>query len=88
MNVRSAWRLRRADFKWSRARFDPFPDARIDRGCRRPRGSSRQRWRSVGGVKSMKMENELKAPRAGTIGHIHISAGDSVEQNEVSITLA
>ncbi len=36
----------------------------------------------------MKMENELKAPRAGTIGHIHISAGDRVEQNKVLLTLA
>jgi biotin carboxyl carrier protein len=39
-------------------------------------------------LESMKMENELKAPRDGTVHHINISAGDSVEQNKVLVTLA
>jgi biotin carboxyl carrier protein len=38
-------------------------------------------------LESMKMQNELKAPRDGTIGRIRVRAGDSVEQNQVLITL-
>ena len=38
-------------------------------------------------LESMKMENEIKAPRAGTIGHVHVGKGDRVEQNKVLLTL-
>jgi biotin carboxyl carrier protein len=38
-------------------------------------------------LESMKMQNELKAPRDGTIGRIRVRVGDSVEQNQVLITL-
>jgi acetyl/propionyl-CoA carboxylase alpha subunit len=38
-------------------------------------------------LESMKMQNELKAPRDGTIGRVRVRAGDSVEQNQVLITL-
>jgi biotin carboxyl carrier protein len=38
-------------------------------------------------LESMKMENEIKAPRAGTVGRVYISAGDRVEQNKVMITI-
>ncbi len=39
-------------------------------------------------LESMKMENEIKAPRAGTVAHVHIAKGDRVEQNKVLLTLA
>ena len=38
-------------------------------------------------LESMKMENELKAPRDGTIAHVHVAPGDSVEQNKALITI-
>jgi biotin carboxyl carrier protein len=39
-------------------------------------------------LESMKMENELKAPRAGTVHVVNVKAGDSVEQNKrlISVT--
>jgi pyruvate carboxylase subunit B len=39
-------------------------------------------------LESMKMENEIKAPRAGTITRVHVAKGDRVEQNKVLVTLA
>ena len=39
-------------------------------------------------LESMKMENELKSPRDGTVHHIHAKAGDNVEQNKVLVTIA
>ncbi len=39
-------------------------------------------------LESMKMENDIKAPRAGTVGHVHVAKGDRVEQNKVLLTLA
>jgi biotin carboxyl carrier protein len=38
-------------------------------------------------LESMKMENELKAPRDGKIHHINVGEGDSVEQNKALVTL-
>lgn len=38
-------------------------------------------------LESMKMQNELKAPRDGTVQRIGVKAGESVEQNKVLITL-
>ncbi|NLE49790.1 MAG: biotin/lipoyl-binding protein [Chloroflexi bacterium] len=38
-------------------------------------------------LESMKMENELKAPRDGTIHRVSVRAGDSVEQNKVLVTI-
>ena len=38
-------------------------------------------------LESMKMENQLKAPRNGTIGHLHVVAGERVEQNKPLLTL-
>lgn len=38
-------------------------------------------------LESMKMENEIKAPRAGTVTQIAVSAGDRVEQNKVLIKI-
>lgn len=39
-------------------------------------------------LESMKMQNELKCPRAGTVSRVRIKAGDSVEHNQVLITVS
>jgi biotin carboxyl carrier protein len=39
-------------------------------------------------LESMKMENELKSPRDGTIHRIYVSAGENVEQNKVLVTIS
>ncbi len=39
-------------------------------------------------LESMKMQNELKAPRGGTISRIQVGPGDSVDQNQALLTLA
>ncbi|MBN1287110.1 MAG: biotin/lipoyl-binding protein [Anaerolineae bacterium] len=39
-------------------------------------------------LESMKMGNEIKAPRAGTVSHISVNAGDSVDQNTVMIIIS
>jgi biotin carboxyl carrier protein len=38
-------------------------------------------------LESMKMENEIKAPREGTVAHVYVGKGDRVEQNKVLITI-
>ena len=38
-------------------------------------------------LESMKMQNELKSPRDGIVNHIHVQAGQSVEQNKVLMTI-
>ena len=38
-------------------------------------------------LESMKMQNELKAPRDGTVSGVRVTAGDSVNQNQVLVTL-
>jgi biotin carboxyl carrier protein len=38
-------------------------------------------------LESMKMENELKAPRDGVVGRVEVKAGQSVEQNKVLVTV-
>lgn len=38
-------------------------------------------------VEAMKMENELRAPRAGTIGKVLVAVGDRVESNATLIEL-
>ncbi len=38
-------------------------------------------------LESMKMQNELKAPRDGVIGRIRVKPGDSVELNQPLITM-
>jgi biotin carboxyl carrier protein len=38
-------------------------------------------------LESMKMQNELKSPRAGTVARIKVKPGDSVEQNQVLVTV-
>jgi biotin carboxyl carrier protein len=39
-------------------------------------------------VEAMKMENELRAPRAGTITEIKVREGASVEANVVLVVMA
>ncbi|MCS6937600.1 MAG: acetyl-CoA carboxylase biotin carboxyl carrier protein subunit, partial [Candidatus Bipolaricaulota bacterium] len=39
-------------------------------------------------LESMKMQNELKSPRAGTVTRVNVRAGQSVEQNQVMVTLS
>jgi biotin carboxyl carrier protein len=39
-------------------------------------------------LESMKMQNELKSPREGTVTRVKVKAGDSVEQNQVMVTVA
>ncbi|GMR11302.1 MAG: acetyl-CoA carboxylase biotin carboxyl carrier protein subunit [Anaerolineae bacterium] len=38
-------------------------------------------------LESMKMQNELKAPRDGKVSGVRVSPGDSVDQNQVLLTL-
>jgi len=38
-------------------------------------------------LEAMKMENEIRAPRAGTVRRVHVAPGESVEQGDVLITL-
>jgi biotin carboxyl carrier protein len=38
-------------------------------------------------LESMKMQNELKSPRAGTVQRVSVQAGQTVEQKKVLITL-
>ena len=38
-------------------------------------------------LESMKMQNELKAPRDGKVTRVRVEAGDNVEQNQVLIVL-
>ncbi len=38
-------------------------------------------------LEAMKMENEIKAPRAGVVKQIHVPAGKAVEKGENLVTL-
>jgi biotin carboxyl carrier protein len=38
-------------------------------------------------LESMKMQNELKSPRDGTVTRIEVQAGDSVEQRQAMLSL-
>ena len=38
-------------------------------------------------LESMKMQNELKAPRAGTVGRIRVKTGESVEQRQTLLSV-
>lgn len=39
-------------------------------------------------LESMKMQNELKAPRDGTIGRIRVRAGETVEQKQTLLSMS
>jgi biotin carboxyl carrier protein len=38
-------------------------------------------------VEAMKMENELRAPRAGRVSKIHVKRGAAVERGAILVTL-
>jgi biotin carboxyl carrier protein len=38
-------------------------------------------------LESMKMQNEIKAPRDGVIGRIRVKAGESVEQKQTLLSV-
>lgn len=38
-------------------------------------------------IESMKMEIPVTAPAAGTVAQIHISAGDTVQENDLLLSL-
>ena len=38
-------------------------------------------------LESMKMQNELKSPRDGTIGRIRVKTGESVEQKQTLLSV-
>ena len=38
-------------------------------------------------LESMKMQNELKAPRAGTVTRVKVKAGETVEQRQTLVTI-
>ena len=38
-------------------------------------------------LESMKMQNELKAPRDGVVGRVRVKAGESVEQKQSMLSL-
>ena len=39
-------------------------------------------------VEAMKMENELRAPRAGRVEEVRVEAGRTVERNDPLVSLA
>ena len=39
-------------------------------------------------LESMKMQNELKSPREGVVTRIKVKTGDSVEQNQIMVTVS
>ena len=39
-------------------------------------------------LEAMKMENQITAPKAGTVAAIHVAVGDQVPNRELLITLA
>jgi biotin carboxyl carrier protein len=63
----------------------PMPGLIVD--VRVKEGQTVEKGDSLCVLESMKMENEIKAPRAGTVGRVNVGKGDSVEQNKVLLTL-
>lgn len=51
-------------------------------------GQSVERGADLVILESMKMQNELKAPRAGTVSQIRVRPGDRVDQNQVLLVLS
>lgn len=50
-------------------------------------GGSVEQGQNLVILESMKMQNELKAPRAGTVSRLRVGPGDNVDQNQVLLTL-
>jgi biotin carboxyl carrier protein len=51
-------------------------------------GQSVKRGQVILILESMKMQNELKAPRDGTIGRIRVRAGETVEQKQTLLSMS
>jgi biotin carboxyl carrier protein len=51
-------------------------------------GATVQERQGVIVLEAMKMENEVRAPAAGTVAHVHVVAGEAVEANAKLVTLA
>jgi len=64
----------------------PMPGLIVD--VRVTEGQEVHKGQALVVLESMKMENELKAPRAGTVGRIFVKKGEGVEQNKPLITLS
>jgi glutaconyl-CoA/methylmalonyl-CoA decarboxylase subunit gamma len=52
------------------------------------RGASVQEHEGLIVLEAMKMENEVRAPFAGTVTDVHVTAGEAVEANAKLVTLA
>lgn len=52
-----------------------------------PEGQAVKAGQTVIILESMKMQNELKAPRDGTLQKIHVAPGQSVEHNKILVTI-
>jgi biotin carboxyl carrier protein len=39
-------------------------------------------------LESMKMQNELKAPRPGKVSRLRVKVGDSVEQHQIMLSVS
>jgi biotin carboxyl carrier protein len=39
-------------------------------------------------LESMKMQNEFKTPRAGTVHNVRVKPGDRVDQNQIMVTIS
>ena len=50
-------------------------------------GDSVEAGQGVAVLEAMKMENELKAPSAGTVASVHAEAGAAVGKNDLLVTL-
>ncbi len=50
-------------------------------------GQAVSKGETIAILESMKMENELKSPRDGTVHRVNVGPGDSVEQNKVLVTI-
>ncbi len=51
-------------------------------------GQEVESGQTVAILESMKMQNELKAPRAGVVDRVHVKAGENVEQNKLLVSIS
>jgi biotin carboxyl carrier protein len=63
----------------------PMPGLIVD--VRVKEGQHVHKGESLCVLESMKMENDIRAPRDGKVERVHVAKGDSVEQNKVLISL-
>jgi biotin carboxyl carrier protein len=46
-------------------------------------GATVEAHQSIVVIEAMKMQNELKAPKAGVVAELHVAAGDTVASGDV-----